>query len=80
MTELMKQKLKETKVEDDDVMVGKSTVKSVFKPAAGGAGIVEANNSTGNKNNRGSTSNALPPKAKIATEKTSKTQIKRSGV
>lgn len=67
MTELMKQKLKETKVEDDDVMVGKSTVKSVFKPAASSTGIVEVNNNnnTGNnKNNRGS---ALPPKAKIAT-------------
>lgn len=60
----MKQKLKETKVEDDDVMVGKSTVKSVFKPAASTTSRVEANNN--NKNNRGSTSNALPPKAKIA--------------
>ena len=65
MTELMKQKLKETKVEDDDVMVGKSTVKSVFKPAASSTGIVEVNNNnTGNKNNRGS---ALPPKARTAT-------------
>ena len=80
MTELMKQKLKETKVEDDDVMVGKSTVKSLFKPAAGGTGIVEANNSTSNKNNRGSISTTLPPKSKIATERSSKTQIKRSGV
>ena len=80
MTELMKQKLKETKVEDDDVMVGKSTVKSVFKPVASGTGNVEVNNNTANKNSRVSNSNALPPRAKIATERNAKTQIKRSGV
>ena len=51
MIELMKQKLKETKVEDDDVMVGKSTVKSAFKPAASSTGIVEINNNSGNNKN-----------------------------
>ena len=46
-------------------MVGKSTVKSAFKPAASSTGIVEINNNSGNnKNNWGS---ALPPKSKIAT-------------